>query len=169
MLELARRNWSLGFGLAMSRPWRGLFAAHRQRLWHMVRFRLDRHLAGRADPDDVLQEAYLAAAKRIEHFSRDGMTSGFVWLRMIVQQTLIDVHRRHMGAQIRSAGREVSLFGGCSPQSTSVSLAIHLVGDQTSPKHGRCARRGAGPRAEVDRVPWIRSTRRCWPCDILRS
>jgi RNA polymerase sigma-70 factor, ECF subfamily len=110
-----------------------LFAAHRLRLWHVVNFRLDRHLAGRVDPDDVLQEAYLAAAQRIAHFRGDEMTSSFVWLRMIVQQTLIDVHRRHMGAQMRSAGREVSIFATGSPQSTSASLAIHLVGDQTSP------------------------------------
>jgi RNA polymerase sigma-70 factor (ECF subfamily) len=38
------------------------FAQHRQRLWRIVNFRLDRRMAGRIDPDDVLQETYLAAA-----------------------------------------------------------------------------------------------------------
>ena len=110
-----------------------LFAMHRPRLWRMVNFRIDRHLAGRVDPDDVLQEAYLAAAQRIEHFAAGGFASPIVWLRLIVQQTLVDVHRKHVGTQMRDAGREVSIFGGHYPQSTSASLAIHLAGDGTSP------------------------------------
>lgn len=108
------------------------FAHHRQRLWRIVNFRLDRRMAGRIDPDDVLQEAYLSAVRRIEHYGKGGFTSPFLWLRVIVQQTLIDVHRRHMATQARDAGREVSIFGQY-PQATSASLAIHLVGDWTSP------------------------------------
>ena len=109
-----------------------VFAIHRPRLWRMVNFRLDRRMVGRIDPDDVLQEAYLAAMQRIEHYGGDGFHSPFLWLRMIVQQTLIDVHRRHLGAQARDAGREVPVFGAY-PQATSASLAIQLVGDWTSP------------------------------------
>ena len=109
-----------------------VFAIHRPRLWRTVNFRLDRRMVGRIDPDDVLQEAYLAAAQRIEHYGGDGFHSPFLWLRMIVQQTLIDVYRRHLGAQARDAGREVSVFGAY-PQATSASLAIQLVGDWTSP------------------------------------
>ncbi len=110
-----------------------LFSQHRQRLWQMVRFRIDRRLAGRVDADDVLQEAYLEAAKRLRHFAGDSATSFFVWLRMIVMQTLIDVHRRHLGAQMRDAGREVPIAGARYSQTTTVSLAAHLVGHLTSP------------------------------------
>jgi len=117
-----------------------LFSIHRQRLWRMVHFRLDRRLCGRVDPDDVLQEAYLDAAKRIEHYARDSFKSPLLWLRMILQQTLIDVHRRHLGAQMRDAGREVPIYGRSYTQSTSASLAIQLVGDLTSPT--RAAARG---------------------------
>jgi RNA polymerase sigma-70 factor (ECF subfamily) len=109
-----------------------VFAIHRPRLWRMVNFRLDRRMVGRIDADDVLQEAYLAAVQRVEHYGGDGFHSPFLWLRMIVQQTLIDVYRRHLGAQSRDAGREVAIFGAY-PQATSASLAIHLVGDLTSP------------------------------------
>lgn len=109
-----------------------VFAIHRARLWRMVNFRLDRRMVGRIDPDDVLQEAYLDAAKRIQHYGGDGFRSPFLWLRMIVQQTLIDVHRRHLGAQARDAAREVPVFGAYT-QATSASLAIQLVGDWTSP------------------------------------
>lgn len=116
-----------------------LFAEHRPRLWRMVHFRLSGQLSGRVDADDVLQEAYLAAAKRIEHYAKDGFTSPFLWLRVVAQQTLVDVHRRHLGAAKRDAGREVSLHGRY-PQATSASLALHLVGDWTSPT--RAAARG---------------------------
>lgn len=108
------------------------FAQHRQRLWRIVNFRLNRQMAGRVDPDDVLQEAYLVTAGRIKHYGTDGFTSPFLWLRLMVQQTLMDVHRRHMATQRRDAGREVPIVGQY-PQATSASLAIHLVGDWTSP------------------------------------
>lgn len=108
------------------------FAIHRPRLWRMVNFRMDRRMVGRVDPDDVLQEAYLAAAGRMEHYAGGGFRSPFLWLRVIVKQTLIDVHRRHLMAKSRDAGREVAIFA-TYPQATSASMAIHLVGDWTTP------------------------------------
>lgn len=110
-----------------------LFSLHRERLWRMVNFRMDRRLLGRVDPDDVLQEAYLAAAGRLEHYGGEASFSAFVWLRMIVLQTLTDVHRHHLGAQMRAADREVSLPGCHYPQTTSFSLAAQFVGKLTSP------------------------------------
>jgi RNA polymerase sigma-70 factor (ECF subfamily) len=108
------------------------FAEHRRRLWRIARFGLPRRLSGRVDVDDVLQEAYLAACKRIDRYAADGFASPFLWLRLIVQQTLVDVYRRHLGAGARDAGREVSLVAG-SARATSASMAIQLVGDWTSP------------------------------------
>jgi RNA polymerase sigma-70 factor, ECF subfamily len=109
-----------------------LFSLHRSRLWRTVNFRLGGRLAGRVDPDDVLQESYLAAVQRLEHYGRDASATPFVWLRMIVLQVLIDVHRRHMGTKKRDAGKELPIFGQY-PQATSASMAIRLVGDCTSP------------------------------------
>ena len=110
-----------------------LFALHRERLWRMVRFRLDRRLTSRVDADDVLQEAYLDAAQRIDSFQPEAGVSFFVWLRTIVGQTMINVHRRHIGYQIRDATRQVSIHGAAYPQATSVSLAACLLGHLTSP------------------------------------
>ena len=109
------------------------FSLHRERLWRMVNFRLASALQGRVDPDDVLQEAYLAAAQRLGHFDGDSPTSAFIWLRMIVNQTLIDLHRRHVGAQMRSADREVPIKVGGHTPTTATSMAIQLVGHRTSP------------------------------------
>src|SRR5690606_2207343 len=111
----------------------GLFDHYRERLWRIVQFRMDRRLVGRVDADDVLQEAYLDAEKRIEHFLYDSPDSFFVWLRLIVNQTLIDIHRRHLETQSRDATREKSLNSGWSPESTSFSLSQHLLGEITTP------------------------------------
>lgn len=115
------------------------FAAHQQRLWRMVHFRMDPVLAARLDPDDILQEAWLAAAQRIDHFLNQESLSFFIWLRLVVGQTLIDVQRRHLGAKMRDAYREQSQlssnFASRSDfsQNTSISLARRLIGNYTSP------------------------------------
>lgn len=110
-----------------------LFSFYRERLWRIVNFRLDRRLQGRVDADDVLQEAYLNAVQRMDRFLYDHPRSFLIWMRMIVTQTLIDVHRRHIGAQKRDASRDVSIQGRWSPASTSYSLSFHLLGHLTSP------------------------------------
>jgi RNA polymerase sigma-70 factor (ECF subfamily) len=110
-----------------------VFAANQDRFWHLVNFRMDRRIAARVDADDVLQESFVAAVSRLDHYLKDPSFSLFAWLRMIVSQTLVDVHRRHVGAEMRSAGREVSIGKQNFPQTTSVCLAAHLVDNQTSP------------------------------------
>jgi RNA polymerase sigma-70 factor, ECF subfamily len=110
-----------------------LFAFHYDRLWRIVEFRLDRRLRGRVDSDDILQEAYLNAVQRMDKFLYDHPRSLFIWMRLIVTQTLVDVHRRHIGAQKRDASREISVNSGWSVGSTSCSLSFHLLGHLTSP------------------------------------
>ncbi len=111
------------------------FSRNHDSFWHLVTFRMDRRLAQRVDPDDVLQEAFLAAKSRLKHFLTADKHSLFAWLRLIVVQTLVDVHRRHLGAEKRAAGREVQL-GGASvryPQTTSLSIAGRIAANQTTP------------------------------------
>jgi RNA polymerase sigma-70 factor (ECF subfamily) len=110
-----------------------LFARHRDRLWRMVRVRLDPRLLSRVDPEDVLQEAYIDAARRVEHFKREDVPSFFLWLRLIVGQTMVDLHRRHLGAQARNAGREVSIQGPAYLNASSASLAGELIAELTTP------------------------------------
>jgi RNA polymerase sigma-70 factor (ECF subfamily) len=107
-----------------------LFDRFRPQLRRMVDLRLDPRLGPRVAPSDVLQEAYVDALGRFEHFfEREGM-SFYVWLRLIVNQSLIDLHRRHLGARMRDAGREASLNWA---HATSVSLARHLVAQMETP------------------------------------
>jgi RNA polymerase sigma-70 factor, ECF subfamily len=109
-----------------------LFTRNCERLKRMVRLRLDRRLSGRVDASDVLQEAYLEAHKRLADYSEKEMPF-FLWLRLVTGQKLTDVHRQHLGAKMRDAGLEVSLYQGALPQASSVSLAAQLLGRLTSP------------------------------------
>lgn len=110
-----------------------LFSMHRERLLKLVTFRLDARLKGRVDPDDILQEAYLDAAQRIEHFTSNPVTTIFVWFRLIVMQTMTNVHRRHLGTKMRDASLEVSKRAQQSSGSTVASITQFLTGHLTSP------------------------------------
>ncbi len=119
-----------------------LFTRERDRLWRVIHFRLAEPLRGRLEPDDVLQEAFLVASQRLKHYVESPASSPFIWLRMIVNQTLVDLHRQHLGAQRRDAAREVSIDRTPYVEATSVSVAIQLIGAFTSPS-------GAAARADT--------------------
>jgi RNA polymerase sigma-70 factor (ECF subfamily) len=110
-----------------------LFAVYRDRLRKMVRLRLDRRVFGRLDPSDVLQEAYLDVARRFPEYAAAPALPFYLWLRALTGQRLIDLHRQHLGAQMRDAGREVSLYRGALPQASSASLAQYMLAGLTSP------------------------------------
>jgi RNA polymerase sigma-70 factor, ECF subfamily len=112
-----------------------LVERHRDRLERMVGLRMDRRLQGRVDPADVVQEAYLAVRRKFPQYSTDPRLPFFLWLRLEVGQKLIDVHRFHLGTQMRDAGQEVSLHRGALPQVTSLSLVEHLLGKLTTASH----------------------------------
>jgi RNA polymerase sigma-70 factor (ECF subfamily) len=110
-----------------------LFAHYRDRLHQMVRLRLDRRVCGRLDPSDVLQEAFLDVARRFPEYAAAPAVPFYVWLRALTGQRLIDLHRQHLGAKMRDACQEVSLYRGALPQASSVSLAQQLLAGLTSP------------------------------------
>jgi RNA polymerase sigma-70 factor (ECF subfamily) len=110
-----------------------LFERHRSRLRLMVHLRLDRRIQARVDCSDVLQEAFLEAAERYERYRSNPTMPPFLWLRFLVGQRLLQIHRRHLGVKARAAGRDVSLFRGALPEANSESLAAQLLGKLSSP------------------------------------
>ncbi|MFO0953990.1 MAG: sigma-70 family RNA polymerase sigma factor [Isosphaeraceae bacterium] len=110
-----------------------LIGRNRARLLRMVALRTDWRLRGRFDPSDVLQEAALDAVRRLDEYLRDPKLPPSLWLRLLVAQRLVTLHRHHLGARARDAGREVSLGRDTLPQASSVALAELLVTGQTSP------------------------------------
>jgi len=114
----------------------GLFERYRSRLKKMVRLRLNRRLQGRVDDSDILQDACLEAARRLPDYLADPQAPFFLGLRRITGDKLLEVHRTHLGTQMRDADREVSLHRGALPAANSMSLAAQLLGRLTSPSQG---------------------------------
>jgi len=113
--------------------WGVLLKRHRSRLRRMVALRLDQRLQGRLDASDVIQEAYLEIAQRLDEYLRDPALPLFLWMRLVVGERLLKLHRHHLGTQMRDAGREVSLYREALPAASSAALAAQLLGKHTSP------------------------------------
>src|SRR5207249_4793941 len=114
--------------------------------------RLDRRLRGRLDASDVLQEAFLDVRKKAAEFPVKQM-SAYLWLRLIVAERLLILHRHHLGARRRDAGREVSLGAGGLPNASTHSLARLLLGRLTSPTRAALrAERRLRLREALDRM-----------------
>jgi RNA polymerase sigma-70 factor (ECF subfamily) len=110
-----------------------LLERHRQRLRRMVALRLDQRLQGRLDASDVIQEAFLEASERLPEYLRQPALPFFLWLRFLTGQKMAELHRHHLGARMRDAGREISLYRGSLPEASSAALAAQLLGHDTRP------------------------------------
>jgi RNA polymerase sigma-70 factor (ECF subfamily) len=105
----------------------------------MVSFRMNPRLRGRVDPADVLQEAFIAATERRAEFF--GQQSGsaqplFLWLRWMVGNKLLELHRHHLGAKMRDAKREIFARGSNATggeDNTRAALVAHLTCGLTGP------------------------------------
>jgi RNA polymerase sigma-70 factor, ECF subfamily len=86
-----------------------LFQSHRQRLERMVRVRLDHRVQSRMNASDVIQETYIEAGERLKEYVENPQVPFFVWLRYLAHQRLQQLHRHHLGRQIRDANRERSI------------------------------------------------------------
>src|SRR2546423_13338373 len=113
--------------------WGTLLEHHRMRLRRMVALRLDRRLQGRVDASDVIQETFLEASVRLPEYLQQPSMPFFLWLRFLTGQKLVELHRHHLGAQMRDAGREISLYRGSLPGASSAALAAQLLGHDTRP------------------------------------
>lgn len=110
-----------------------LFDQHRDRLRRMVELRLDSRLRARLDPSDVLQEAFLDVARDLDAYLADPKLPPLLWMRLHVGRRLTTLHRWHLGAKMRNAGLEISLYHGALPEASSAALASMLLGRHTSP------------------------------------
>jgi hypothetical protein len=89
----------------------------------MIHLRLSRRVQGRVDDSDVLQETFLDVARRLKEYTADPKLPFYLWLRHMAGLKLAEVHRRHLGTQLRDADREVTLHRGGLPAADSVRPA----------------------------------------------
>jgi hypothetical protein len=99
-------SWARRAALGDQGAWAEILSAHRQRLRRIVALRLDPRLKGRIYPSDVIQEAYIAATAGLREYVERAEIPVFLWLRWMAGAKLDELHRKHLGFQIRNAGRE---------------------------------------------------------------
>ncbi len=109
-----------------------LMSRHRDRLRQMVSVRMDRRLAARVDPSDVVQETLAEAARKLPVFVRERSLPFYLWLRELAWEHLVTLYRRHVRAQRRAVTREEPAELKLSDESTIV-LAYQLAPSGTSP------------------------------------
>ena len=108
------------------------FAEHRQRLSALAKKKLNPILLKRMSEEDVLSEAYINAAKRMDYLAAHDDVPVYYKLRTILLQTICDIERRHLQAQGRDAYREVESTK-CKGENEEASPFDNLAADITSP------------------------------------
>jgi RNA polymerase sigma-70 factor (ECF subfamily) len=122
---------------------------HRQKLKRMVAVRLDRRVAARVDPSDVVQEALADAARQFDEYLRTRPLPFYPWLRRRAELKLADAYRRHVRAGRRSVVREQQAG---LPDESVLELAERLVAPSADAGLSR-RERGAVVRAALDQLP----------------
>ncbi len=112
-----------------------LLTIYRDRLRRMVASRLDDRLAARLDASDVVQETMLVAAESLPKFAQERPIPFYAWLRLLASQRLVDLQRRHLGAQRRTIFRE-------QPMACMNDTTLHLLARQLLAQ-------GPGPHSEA--------------------
>jgi RNA polymerase sigma-70 factor (ECF subfamily) len=119
---------------------------HQERLRAVIRNSLNPRLSGRLDDDDVLQEVYLQAEARIAHFAGQTDAEAVGWLVLVARQTVIDLHRRHLQAQVRDLRREWRVSDKPKGATSLSSSALFGPGGGTTPSQAM---------ARAERQHWL--------------
>jgi RNA polymerase sigma-70 factor (ECF subfamily) len=126
-----------------------LLDRHRPYLRRLVELRLDARVRPRVDPSDVVQEAQIEALRRLEDYLVRRPMPFRLWLRQIAYDRLLMLHRHHLQAGRRAAGRDVPL-----PDHSSLLLAQQLLAPGPSPDQQLLQRELARRvRQAVDQLP----------------
>jgi RNA polymerase sigma-70 factor (ECF subfamily) len=120
---------------------RELLTRHRARLKRMIAVRMDRRLAPRCDPSDVVQQTLFVALQQLPEYIRDPPLPFYPWLRQLAWKRLNDLYQKHIIAQRRSIRREQPADLLLSDESM-LQLADRLASSGTSPS-------GLAMRAEL--------------------
>ena len=108
-----------------------LFGQYQNSLERMIQVRLDKRLCGRIDPSDVLQEVFLEVSRRVSRYLAQPSVPAVVWLRQVTSQVLVNLHRFHLGAAMRTTQHEVSIDGNLNL--SAEGLAQQFAAHHTSP------------------------------------
>jgi RNA polymerase sigma-70 factor, ECF subfamily len=112
-----------------------LFQAQQDTLRRAIAWRLDRRLNARLDVSDVLQETYALAVRRLPEYLQTADMPFSLWLLWLAREQVQTAHRRHLGADTRTVGRELPAL----PVDSSACLARGLLAKEPSPSKAAAA------------------------------
>jgi RNA polymerase sigma-70 factor (ECF subfamily) len=124
-----------------------LLGRHRDRLRQMIAVRMDRRLAARVDPSDVVQEVLADAHEQLSDYLRERPLPFYPWLRQLAWDRLVGLHRRHIRARKRSVTREQP-WPVHLPDESAEELVNRLVSGRSSPS-GRLLREELRARVQA--------------------
>ncbi|HEY0982185.1 sigma-70 family RNA polymerase sigma factor [Schlesneria sp.] len=110
-----------------------LLERHRNSLKKLIQLRLDRKIAQRVDASDVVQDVLMEANTRLQEYLSDPRLPFHLWLRQLAKDRMIDMHRRHRGAQRRSLDREQSMTSPQFADQSGLDLMGQLADQELTP------------------------------------
>ena len=110
-----------------------LMDRHRDAVRRMVQLRLDHAVARRVDASDVVQDVMLEASQRLSDYLKNPGMPFHLWLRQLALDRIIDMHRRHRGAQRRSVDWEQNFSGVGNDEQSAADLAALLRDAELTP------------------------------------
>jgi RNA polymerase sigma-70 factor (ECF subfamily) len=102
-----------------------VLSRHRNRLKRMISARLDARISARIDPSDIVQETLLAASRMLDDYLRGRPVPFYPWLRQLAWDKLVEQHRRHVDAQVRTVKRERAMVSDESANGIADRLFAH--------------------------------------------
>jgi RNA polymerase sigma-70 factor (ECF subfamily) len=109
-----------------------LLDCYRARLRKMVGFHLDRRLAARVDPSDVVQETLMDADRKLDDYLQERPLPFYPWLRRLALERVLKLHQRHIRTAKRSVCREQPGVLNL-PEDSALELAARLMDVQSGP------------------------------------
>jgi RNA polymerase sigma-70 factor, ECF subfamily len=110
-----------------------LMDRHRLAIRRMVQMRLDNAVARRVDASDVVQDVLFEASRRMDNYISNPMMPFHLWLRQLAKDRIIDMHRRHRGAQRRSVDREQHVASLGNDEKSTADLVSFLKDAELTP------------------------------------
>jgi RNA polymerase sigma-70 factor, ECF subfamily len=109
-----------------------LLERYRKRLRQMIAIRLDKRVAARVDPSDIVQDAMKDAYERLPEYFAAPRLSFYPWLRRIAADRLADAYRTHVMAGRRSILKEHPWAPNLNDESVA-ELAQSIVASSVGP------------------------------------
>ncbi len=135
------------------RAFEAIVAAYDPRLRWLAELRVSGALSARVGADDLLQETWLTASQQIGTLQVESPAAFWTWLCRVLEQRLIDFHRRHLQAAARDARREARP-PPAGQRTSGVGLSSVLADPGASPSGQlKAAEQRHAIRAALDQLP----------------